>query len=142
MIIETKYSMFDKVWHIGFTPIKKWVQCEFCDGSGNIFGKNNKGRSCPECHGYGGHDKLGQKKWQVKGKFTIGQIRAEITGEDPIGTPEHEMFSNFGPQKFAYRETYMCKETGIRSGNIYEVDRLWPSKEEAQIECDKRNKDQ
>jgi len=35
----------------------------------------------------------------------------------------------------------MCKETGIGSGSVHKVNYLWPTKEEAQKECDRRNKE-
>ena len=33
----------------------------------------------------------------------------------------------------------MCNETGIGSGYILKVERLWATKEEAQAECDRLN---
>lgn len=140
MRIDTKYNMFDKVWLIQSQKKKTWIECSFCGGKGHIYGQDNSNRECPKCYGRCGKHEYGENHWQVIQSLTIGMIRAEIIGEDPIGTPGHEEFSNYGPQKYRYTEEYMCKETGIRSGSVYKVGLLWPSKEEAQKECDRRNK--
>ena len=141
MKIETKYNLFDTVWHIQSLPTKEWIVCDFCEGLKVIIGKNGKERTCPECSGFGGSNKIEKQGWQVTQKLTIGHVRVAITGKDPIGTPRHSVFSNYGPQEYKHKEEYMCKETGIGSGSVHKVDYLWPTKEEAQKECDRRNKE-
>jgi hypothetical protein len=48
---------------------------------------------------------------------TIGQVRISIT--DSPGIEGEELFSNYMPQK-EREERYMCIETGIGSGQVWE----------------------
>jgi len=71
--------------------------------------------------------------------LTIAEIRIKTRAEDPVGIDP--TFDNYGPQEGFYEEKYMCKETGVGSGTVHDGSTLWPSKEEAQAECDRRNKE-
>jgi hypothetical protein len=88
--------------------------------------------------GRGGRPVYFDKKWNIVTQLTIGDIcirhRQFYRGYDPDST-----FDNYGPQDEERKEAYMCYETGIGSGSIHYVDTLWPTKEEAQTECDRRN---
>lgn len=138
MKIETKFSNGDKVFHIVNKPEAKIIPCSFCAGNRKIKGADGKERFCPECSGNGGVTKWLPTKWQVERKLTIGQVRAEITVKwEGIS----DTFSNFGAQKYEHEETYMCSETGIKSGSVYDGNNLFASREEAQAECDRRNEE-
>lgn len=62
----------------------------------------------------------GDKAWVFRGfpeQLTVGKVCVEVV--DSAGDPD-SMFSNHQPQK-SYRETYMCVETGVGGGNVYEL---------------------
>lgn len=59
----------------------------------------------------------------------IGQVRKSVT--DSPGRDGEKMFSNFLPQKKEIEE-YMCVQTGIGSGNVYPLERVFSTPEEAQ----------
>ena len=70
----------------------------------------------------------------VPKEATIGKIIIELT--DSIGIPGEEAFSNYMPQN-SYTEKYMCVETGIGSGKVFELGRnIFESKEDCQKEID------
>lgn len=75
-------------------------------------------------------------KWHVVGPLTIGQVRVEIT--DSPGIEGEEIFDNYKAQK-GEKEQYMCIETGIGSGTIHPVDRLFYDKASAESEVKIRN---
>lgn len=65
---------------------------------------------------------------------TVGQVRVEFTKSVGINNGAVEsgcdiQFDNYKPQ-MNYEESYMLEETGIGSGNIYYVDRLFATREE------------
>jgi hypothetical protein len=64
---------------------------------------------------------------------TIGYVRVEIT--DAKGQPD-SIFDNFKAKK-CREEKYMMEETGIGSGNVYPVDQLFATRQEAEIEAQK-----
>ena len=64
----------------------------------------------------------------VIGPLTIGQVRVEVTDSD--GVDWNELFDNYKKQKKC-TEKYMCVETGIGSGTLYNVIDMFTSKEEA-----------
>ena len=136
MKLETKYSPGNTVWSIGRSPIKTWVMCSFCAGNGTTTGQDGKVRSCPKCYNNKGQYKHGNTVYQVEGILTVGQVRISYTKSE--GVPGHEIFDNMKAQEHT-EEEYMCVETGIGSGSVYKVEILWPSKMEAQVECDRLN---
>ena len=62
--------------------------------------------------------------------LTVGQVRKSVT--DSPGRPGEEMFDNYKPQK-KESEEYMCVQTGIGSGSVYPVERVFATAEEAQL---------
>ena len=64
----------------------------------------------------------------VIGPLTIGQVRVEVTDSD--GVEGEEFFDNY-KKKNSHKEEYMCIETGIGSGIIYNSERLFRSKDDA-----------
>ena len=139
MNIETKYEFGDEVYSIlhGRKEVKS--ACGFCSGTGYILGANEESRMCPLCYGRGSAIEWEDEAWNVRDGFlTIGQVRVESTKSK--GREGEEVFDNFKPQS-KYKEDYMCEETGIGTGSLWNVDKLFPTKEAAQAECDKRNKE-
>ena len=141
MEIETKYDFGDRPYKINTEPKKSWKICPFCNGKGDTIGQDESSQTCPKCYGHKGKWIFGNNCMRVMGQLTIGEIKVQIRGEDPVGTPGHGGAGNYGPQKAKYEETYMCKETGIGSGSLHNVSSLWPTEKEAQAECKRRNEE-
>jgi len=140
MKLESKYNFKDTVFPV--IPVNKhdFVSCAFCGGEGNIVGKDQKSRVCPECWGRGGNNTWISRDWRVGQSLTIGQIRIETRCDHKADEDdEYAFFDNYGDQKYYKKTEYMCYETGIGSGSYWNEDRLFFTKEEAQSECDKRN---
>jgi hypothetical protein len=72
----------------------------------------------------------GDKGWAFSGEeaqeLTVGQIRIEYTHSKGLrgGYVDDALpvaFDNFRPKKSEYHEVYMCVETGIGSGTLWEL---------------------
>lgn len=67
---------------------------------------------------------IGDKVWIVHHDLpalvTIGKIIIEHT--DSPGISDEELFDNYKSQK-NYKESYMCVETGIESGSVWELNK-------------------
>lgn len=68
---------------------------------------------------------IGDKVWicgnnNLPYRVTVGRIAIQHT--DSPGMPFEEMFDNYKAQK-SHIEKYMCIETGIGSGTIYELNK-------------------
>lgn len=121
MIIETKYNIGDTVWQILKEQDRVFEPCGACDGTGRVQLTDGIRYSCPACKGNKGSYTFVGRKWLVKSRLTIGQIRVHVGGEE--------------------EERYMMHETGINSGTLYNGATLFGSEESAQAECDRRNND-
>lgn len=119
MNIKTKYSLGDKVWRIWRGSKTCWKPCQLCAGEGRI-SLNGITRICPDCYGNRGREEFLPQEWLVEQQLTVGQVRAEIT-------------------KKKREIAYMAHETGVGTGSIHYEWTLFPTKEEAQANCDKRN---
>ena len=64
----------------------------------------------------------------VIGPLTIGQVSVTITDSD--GVLGAEVSNNYRKRK-SHKEEYMCVETGIGSGTLYNGEYLFTSKEDA-----------
>lgn len=135
MIIDTKYSPHDTVWGLDRQVSPKTQICPFCAGKGKIQGANGETWVCPRCIGAGTLTTYPPAKWEPK-KLTIGQVAVTVTDSD--GKEGETLFDNYKPQK-TYAEQYMCVETGIGAGRLWEVELLFTCEEDAQRECEKRN---
>lgn len=138
MKFETKYSFGDVVYNIWREMEKVFEPCTFCE-DGRVTGKDGSTCVCPECNGRLGETVHRNKQWRVIGQLTIGEIRINARAEDTVGMEPETIFNNYGPQENHYKETYMCKETGIGSGTVHNSETLFKTKEDAQAECGKRN---
>lgn len=144
MEFQTKFSCGDEVWSIQDQKERKFIGCKFCGGTRIVFFRTPGKRvetegECPKCHGGGGEYTWLPTKWHVSTSIlTIGEVRVEHRCQDPnsYGDP---IFNNCGPQKEKYKESYMCRETGIGSGSVHYVESLWATVTEARAECDRLN---
>ncbi len=139
MILQSKYDLNQEVYVIQKDHKQEWIKCPACGGNGHVTLLNGD-RTCPECYGRAGHYVNRQLEWQVKGMLTIGQIRHEITNIEP-----DDIFDNVGHYKEGNTKTkvqymqYMAYETGVGSGTLYYEDKLFPTLDDAEIECNKLN---
>ena len=138
MIIETKFSINDVVWAIHLGRRKSWIICEACEGAGKITLKDKKPHCCPVCYGRFGKTEYFETEWSVQTSLTIGEVQAKITN-----ITKDDIFENVGHYeegKDKRKVDYMAYETGVGSGTMWPEEVLFPTREEAQAECDKRNK--
>lgn len=138
MNIKTKFDCGDKVLEIDKKRESIFIKCGFCDGIGRVVGADKNERICPECYDKKGKKEYKDLKWTIGQRLTIGQIRVEYTAER---CDIDSMFSNYGNQKKLLEEKYMCYETGISSGTVYNAKDLFLNEESALKECGKRNKE-
>lgn len=81
----------------------------------------------------------GDKVWVWGGydcaeQITVGQVRAEVTQSKGLNggyvdSGCNVAFDNYKSQS-GYKEQYMCVETGIGSGTVWSVDRMFDSKKD------------
>jgi hypothetical protein len=126
MIIETKYNLGDCVYPIWITGDYKWIPCKSCDSTGQIKLADGEEVPCPKCYGRKGEKVWQSDKWNVitQGFGTIGKIEPCVYLSEYYGKN---------------RITYMLDSTGVGSGTVYYEENLFLTKEEAQIECDRKN---
>jgi len=139
MKFNSKFEFGQKVYSIGQHKEKIFIECSGCRGEGKITLQDGEIVSCPKCHGRGGEHEYRELQWQVETPLglTVGQIRIEATKS--VGMDTILEFDNYSPQE-GYEEVYMCEETGIRSGSLWNANHLFPDIESAQAECDNKNK--
>lgn len=121
MIIETKFSLNDLVYPIINRQIQVHVICPMCLDVGEVT-VNNFTRICPECYGSLKYEWL-PTQWSIvlENISKVGEVRTQI-------------------QENKRKIDYMLEATGIGSGSIWKEDQLFLTKEEAQEECDRRNR--
>lgn len=127
MIIETKFSNGDTVYHARYRSEGKRARCETCNGTGRLkIEGHERHTECFQCFGKG---------WTYDGtvylpecdSMTVGQVRVEVTASRGFGGSS---FDNYRPQT-AREEQYMCVETGVGSGNLYNAENLFATEAEA-----------
>ena len=129
MDIQTTFNLGQKVHSIKEESTKVWARCGFCMGSDGpisildrteVTGLDGETRTCPACHGRGGEQKHIGKIWVLGDLLNIGQVEVRISKTKTI-------------------ENYMCRETGIGSGRVWGLDKLFPTSKAALAECNIRN---
>ena len=122
MILISKYELNQDVCSISTRASQWYEDCEWCAGTGKILAANSELIRCDRCRATGKKTCYGKTEWFIANShLTIGQIEV-VTGHKE-------------------EERYMCKQTGLGSGQNYPVDMLFPTLQQAQNECDKRNKE-
>jgi len=130
MRIETKYNYRDIVYPIStrFETLKVSTNCPACKDKGKVELNGNE-YTCPKCRGYTYHEVEGDIEYYVT--FSQGKIgKIDINLYDPKYEGKYGNISEI---------RYMLDSTGIGSGTVWEEDNLFKSRDEAQIECDRRN---
>jgi hypothetical protein len=135
VILTSKYEMGQRVWSIHSTRVQRADRtCGACDGAKVVELRGSK-YECPSCNGKGEVHVFGHG-WVISGHGCVGKISIEHCA------PFYE--KRYGDERaeggrVATFVTYMLDSTGIGSGTVYEEPNLWPSREEAQAECNRRN---
>jgi anaerobic selenocysteine-containing dehydrogenase len=139
MLLNTKFSLGERVYIIGTTSETTKINCPFCAGKGKIEVTSTDGAvtkiiSCPICYGQGITTHYAPPQYNIIRSaglvppFTIGRVTAEWTATaQDLASP---------PLK---KTQYMCYETGVGSGTCWAEEDLFRTEEEAQKECTKRN---
>lgn len=131
MLIETKFNYDDLVFPIWYRAERIVIpnNCSVCNDTGKVT-LSNRVFTCPSCRGYIKSEE-GGIKWYV------------TTNQGRIGKIEVNYYSNEYKNKDGREDriTYMISTTGVGSGTVHNEINLFLSEEEAQKECDKRNKD-
>lgn len=129
MNIKTRFDLGQKVWLIVNASRNMKPNCSFCDGVGKVFiegaGKKVVSQKCPECYGHGYISKYSPEEWKPEFESTIGKIDIEYYDQR---------------EKRKNSINYMLYYSGVGSGSVLKEENLFASLEEAQAECDKRNK--
>lgn len=121
-IIETKYSVGDVVYFASTVSTKKRHNCPDCLGTRKWSAKSPAGGefefACPRCSASYQSDRdlsLDYTAYEpTASRVTIGSIQV-----------------NTAPGSYDHGNRYMCVETGIGSGSIYDEDRLFETEDEA-----------
>jgi hypothetical protein len=76
-------------------------------------------------------------KDHICGPYLVGMIRVEYIASQDGPSPENQ-FDNMGRQHQKYKESYMCFETGIETGFVYDAKDCFASEDMARIEIENR----
>lgn len=129
MILTSKYELGQHVFSIYRTHVKlPPVPCTACEGSGRC---ELRGESfaCPKCEGKKQTQATGFG-WVIGDSGTIGQVEATARAN-----PESFYDGEEPRDGVLYR--YMFSTNG--SGTVFWESQLYPSRKDAQAECDRRN---
>lgn len=122
--IETKYSVGDVVFHASTTTERKQHPCPDCKGLRKWKAVSPAGGeysfTCPRCSGsYRSNHDMSldySSSVPVVRKLTIGSVQY-----------------NSAPGSYDHGARYMCCETGVGSGSIYEEDKLFETEAAAMV---------
>lgn len=123
-VIETKYSVGEVVWHASTTTERKQHPCPDCNGSRKWKAISPAGREyefgCPRC----------STRYQSNDVLSLDYTSAcPLVHKRTIGSVRHDSHKFGGGSE----TQYMCHETGIGSGNLYNEESLFPSEAEALV---------
>ena len=132
MNVTTKFDLGQQVVKINNHTPSIAAKCEVCDGTGRVDVPKHGPTSCPKCHGHRTYTVYPKTQWNVFDGGTIGNLRLSLYHRDPELDPEMRGTHDDERQ-------YMLYETGIGSGTLHYERDLFLTREEAQLECDRRN---
>lgn len=123
--IETLFSVGDVVWFAGTTTETRQHKCPDCDGTKQWKAESPAGDTftfaCPRCStSYSSFDELSityTAHTAAPRRLTIGSVRHDSA-----------------PFSSSAATTYMCVETGVGGGSVYDENRLFLTEAEAR-EC-------
>jgi hypothetical protein len=123
-VIETKYSVGEKVWLASTTTETKQHPCPDCKDTRQWNATSPAGDkftfACPRCSAsYSSFDDMSLKY----------QAHVPLVREMTIGSIRYD--SHEWPHRAEPPTSYMCCETGVGSGSIYREDRLFMTESDA-----------
>jgi hypothetical protein len=110
---SSRYELGDTVWGLAMHPHRFWKVCDVCHGTKKVSLVDSELTAyCPAkgCDNGGKVSVSMGTVFEVR-ELTIGQVRIQ-RGYDPS-------------------TTYMCKETGVGSGRVWNEDLLFPTEQDA-----------
>ncbi len=121
-VIETKYSVGDTVYHAGTSTERKQHPCPDCKGERKWKAISPAGSeyafSCPRCSAsYNSHSDL----------CLVYTAHVPAVRRLTIGSVQY----NSHPGSYDCGARYMCVETGVGGGSVYNEDRLFSTEDEA-----------
>lgn len=124
MIIETKYSIGDKVWLASTTTERRQHDCPDCNNTKQWKAISPAGEeytfACPRC----------SASYKSNHELSLDYSAFTPTVRQlTIGSVRH----NSHPGSYDHGTQYMCVETGVGGGSVYDEAKLFPTKEEAEI---------
>lgn len=131
MIFKFKFNLGQEVFSVHERSEYQYKPCELCKGTGQLhyLEEPHKTIGCHGCRESRNRPYKKRSLWHVGGKsLNIGQCRLEINDKDKNQRADQ-----------AIKEEYMCEETGVGSGQIHKVEKLFATKELAQAFCDEQN---
>jgi len=145
MNIESKFALNQEVFPISRARKRKTEKCPQCNGVGKMSWFDGTAVNCGRCWGNKSITISSGESWQVGELLTVGEINISIRSfkKTNICLDISGHFSNLGvydPDKMTKKETVMCYETGIGSGALHNVDKLFATLGAANNECAKLNK--
>jgi hypothetical protein len=131
MKIKSKYSVGDTVYYSGLISLQKKLDCPDCFGEERWTTTSPAGIEywfdCPRCSSnYLSDRKMSLSYLGFKANveaLTIGSVRFDSSKDDG-------------------KYTYMCKETGVGSGTVYDQDDLFLTRDEATNKAERKADDQ
>lgn len=133
MDIKTKFNLGDRIFIIHESYQDKEIKCTTCKGSSFVqISNTNRKIQCSDCFNGIVRKRLPIKYHIINNglPLKIGKITVEKYRETYLNK------KNTSNKNKIY---YMCDETGVGSGTCWNEDICFKTKEEAQLECDKRN---
>lgn len=127
MIVETLYNLDQEVFYISEDYASKIVKCVTCKHTGKVM-IGDEEFVCPKCRGSSAHPQSCGRKWFFNGSGKIGRI-------DVASTSPKYIEGRHKPVEVQY----MLDSTGVHSGTLHNEDTVFPTREAAQAECDRRN---
>lgn len=131
MIIETKFNHGQRVQAIIYSKEPYNEKCSFCEGLGYFIHKKEK-ISCSKCWSSGYITKTKNERWYIPSlidahyyNFVIQKIGVELYNPNNKRVSDNRSW------------TYYMADS---SGTMFSENDLFANIEEAQAECDKRNK--
>ena len=130
MRFETKYGIGDDVVSIHRTQVQLPPEkCSACDGTGKC---DLKGQvfHCPKCAGKTTTQATGWG-WVIVNYGTVRSVEVRTRAPDDSDPTDRDDWDQ-RPEEVRYM-------FGVGGGSVYEEHQLWPNREAAQAECDRRN---
>lgn len=126
-VIYTKYSVGDVVWFASTNTERKQHPCPDCNDTKKWNAVSPAGYEytfgCPRCSArYASHDEL-----SLAYTATVPSTR-QLT----IGSVRHDSADGWGDGR-GPKTTYMCVETGVGGGSVYDENRLFDNEADALI---------